>query len=261
MNARTVRATQRRTYNQQGFTLVEVMVALTLALFLLGGLVTMVQSTRNSFGNQNQLTLLQDNERLAASIMTDVIQQAGYFPDPILSTAALSLPLAAPFVAAGQPVAGAPNATAALGDTITVQYRTSGTDRLFNCQGQNSGAAVTWIQTFSVNATGQLVCAINGAAAVPVVGGVQNLGGVQHFQILRLDVLYGVKTSAAVDNGSVDMYIRANDMTAANWASVISIRLRLTFDNPLFTVANAGQPATILFERVINVMSQAGVKT
>src|SRR5207302_8775414 len=74
-----------------GYTLVELMVALAIALFLLGGLFTIVQGTRTTYGNQSQLAQLQDNERLTMTLITDMIHAAGYFPYPQKHTAATSL--------------------------------------------------------------------------------------------------------------------------------------------------------------------------
>src|SRR5450755_617135 len=113
---------------QSGFTMIELMVALIIGLFLLGGLLTLVQDNRRSFSNQNQLSQLQDSERLAMTMMTDVIQAAGYFPDPTQYTASLQIPAAGTMLA-GQGMLGAP------GDSITVRYATASGDGIVNCIG------------------------------------------------------------------------------------------------------------------------------
>ena len=56
---------------QRGFTLVEVMVALLIGLFLLGGLLRLVQDNRRTFASQNQLSQLQDAERIAMTMITE----------------------------------------------------------------------------------------------------------------------------------------------------------------------------------------------
>ena len=67
---------------QQGFTLIEILIALLIGVFLLAALLTIVQANRRVYGDQSQLAQLQDNERMAMTLMTDVIEMAGYFPSP-----------------------------------------------------------------------------------------------------------------------------------------------------------------------------------
>jgi hypothetical protein len=44
-----------------------------------------------------------------------------------------------------------------------------------------------------------------------------------------------------------------------DWSNISSVRVQLTFVNPL--ASQPGQPATIVLERVIQVMARAGVHT
>src|SRR5579872_3767707 len=127
--------------DERGFTVVELMVALLIGLFLLGGLLTLVQDNRRTFASQNQLSQLQDTERVAMTMITDVIQTAGYFPDPTSNTATLALPSAGG-MAAGQALSGVNNASAS-GDTITVRYATTTGDGILNCIGQSNGTGNT----------------------------------------------------------------------------------------------------------------------
>ena len=232
---------------ERGLTLIEILVAVTIAVFLLGGLLTIVGNTQRVFVAQNQMAQLQDNQRLAMTLIGDVIQAAGYFPNPVLYTSTGILPSNATFATAGQSIVGTHNA-AAPGDTITVRYATASGDNVINCIGGSnaSGANFVYSNAFSIDGLGNLVCALNGAAAVPLVSGLTNL-----------QIWYGVKTSFAVNNGAVDSYLRANEMTAANWSNVITVRVVLTFTNPL--AGQPGQAATIPFERVIGVMNHEGV--
>ena len=73
---------------QRGFTLVELMVTVGIALFLLGGLVTIVQNVRETSLNQQRLAQLQDQQRFAWTVITDAVQAGGYFSDPINYTTA-----------------------------------------------------------------------------------------------------------------------------------------------------------------------------
>ena len=77
--------------------------------------------------------------------------------------------------------------------------------------------------------------------------------------VKRMDVKYGVKRDFTTDNANVDTYLQAKELTAADWTNVSSIRVRLTFNNPL--AGQTGQPDTFKFTRVVAVMARAGVRT
>jgi type IV pilus assembly protein PilW len=248
----------RRTH-QGGFTLVEILVALLIALFLLGGLITLVAGTRRTNANQTALTQLQDEQRLAMSLLNDVIQHAGYFPDPTLYTPA-SFVASPPFVAT-QIITGTHNA--GVPDSISTRFLTSGTDGLINCQGVSAGALHVYTNVFSIDTVNnRLVCAVDGGAAVPLVNGVRDM-----------QILYGVNTAAAPVPGlappsDVDTYMDANQVSlAGDWFRVTSVRITLTFDNPLCNVqpggaaCQAGQLATVTFARTIDLMGRTGVVT
>jgi type IV pilus assembly protein PilW len=240
-----------RRRRQRGFSLIELSVAVAIAIFLMAGLLTILQNVRRTQTNQTLLAQLHDNQRLAMTLISDVVQAAGYFPDPTANTLTGALPaitISGTNVAAGQALYGTYNA-ADPGDTLTVRFTTASSDTIINCIGgtNTSGANVAYVNTFSVIG-GQLSCSLNGAAAASVIGG-----------LTRMDVRYGVKRNLAVDDNNVDTYLQANQMTAADWSNVSSLKVRLTFNNPL--AGQGGQPATIRFTRVIAVMARAGVKT
>jgi type IV pilus assembly protein PilW len=236
---------------QQGFTLVELSIAVLIGLFLLGGLLTLVQDMRRTFGAQNGLAQLQDSERLAMTLIADVIQAAGFFPDPTQQTAATSFTGVAPFAQLGQAIAGTRNA-AAPGDTISVQFLTANNDGVINCTGNTNktGGPLVYVNTFSVDApTGALLCQINNNPAVPLITGVTNL-----------QILYGVKRNFVLTNNNVDTFVNAAQMGVNDWSNVICVKVTLTFTNPLFKT-QPQQPATIPFTRVVTVMNRAGVNT
>jgi type IV pilus assembly protein PilW len=233
--------------DERGFTLVEILIALLIGLFLAGALITIVQTNRTVFGNQNKLAQLQDGERMALTMMTDVIQSAGYFPNPTQNTLDTSLPIVAPFVATGQSVYGIYSATPP-GDQIFIRYMTAGGDGILNCSGQSNptaGPNTLYVNTFQV-LNNQLICTMNGTQ-YNLVNGITNLS-----------VLYGVKANAGAPGNAVDTYMNAAQVTAANlWGSVISALVQLTFANPLYT-GNTAQPQFISIQRVIGLMSQTG---
>jgi type IV pilus assembly protein PilW len=238
---------KRPSHRQRGFTMIELMIALLIGLFLMGGLLSLLQSNKRAFTSQNKLSQLQDSERLAMTMLNDVVEQAGYFPDPTLNTALSTLPLSGSF-AQGQSLTGS---TAGTGDTISVRYTTANGDGILNCTGgtNTTGANFTYVNTFSVkvNAQGvsQLVCTREDGTPYPLVNNVTSM-----------TALYGVNTIGSGDN--VDTYMTAAQVTAAaDWNNVISVQVTLTFNNPLYAPGQ-GQPQTLQITRNINIMKQTG---
>jgi type IV pilus assembly protein PilW len=242
---------------RRGFTLIELMISLLVGLFLLGALLTIVQANKQVFGSQNMLAQLQDNERIAMSMMSDVIQSAGYFSNPIANTVTSVFQPVAPF-AQGQLISGVYNA-APPGDQISIRYWTDTaavpTDvQILNCSGagNNTGGQLMMVNTFQIIG-GQLVCTMNGVK-YPLVGSPTN-----NLTVTNMSILYGVKDNAGAVGNNVDTYMNANQVTAAgDWNNIISVMVILTFNNPLFGPNNPAQPPTVSLQRVIGVMNQTG---
>jgi len=245
---------------QRGFTLVELMVTIAIALFLLGGLVTVVQNVRTTYNQQQLLVQLQDQQRFAITLLTDVIQSGGYFDNPTGDTAQSALPLDPGHgFGTGQAFWGVQGGAAptTTGDTISVRFRTAINDGIINCSGlPNTTAAPNqvYINTFSVaivNGVGQLQCSLNGAAPVSLVNGVASM-----------QVFYGVKRLFPQTDYNVDTYEQAGAMPfgSNDWSQVSSVRLIVFFNNPLFGAPGqtSTQPQYIKYERVIEVMARAG---
>ncbi len=258
---------------QCGLTLVEMSVTILIALFLLAGLFSMVQSTRHAYTNQTQLSQLQDSERMAMSLLSNVIESAGYYPDPTTNTIAV-LPLETSPVAwaPGQGVLGtSPGGNL---DTISVRFATRGGDTILNCLGNTNTnplatAPVVYTNTFSLTAPDasgnrSLQCQLDDSngntQTVALVSGVQSM-----------QIYYGVQHNPNppdANDSNVDSYLLASDMSTNNsngkndWTLVTSVRIVLTFNNPLVAPTSASAAAkTITFERVVAVMNRAGVAT
>ena len=256
MSTMKERNRRNRSRRQHGFTLIELMISVAVGLFLVGGLLTILQNMGNTRTNQTLMAQLQDNQRIAMTMVTDIVQSTGYFPDPTTYTNLTALPsttVGAATIAAGQALYGT-HLVADPGDTLTVRFATADSDTIINCVGgtNTSLPIARYVNTFSVTAgpQGQLVCSLNSAAASPLVSG-----------LTRMDVWYGVKRDLTVDNNNVDTYLTADQLTAADWSNVSSVKVRLTFSNPLAGPAHLEQPALIRFTRTIAVMNRAGVKT
>ena len=244
------------------------MITILIGLFLLGGLLTLTGAMKRTSGVQGNLDQLHDSERLAMTIMTDVIQSAGFFPltpanvANASSTAAAQLPATGAWLA-GQSIYGThTGTTAAPVDTISVRYLTGGADGVLNCTGATSTVAATWINTFQIDGSGNLQCQLTtgtaAAAAVTLVNGVNtsgtNVGGVQN-----LGVLYGVQTNTSSGTTSVDTYLTADQVTSGKyWGNVISVKITLYFANPLSSQPGQQNAPQMKIARVIDLMNKAG---
>ena len=236
-----------------GFTLIELMIALLIGLFLIGGLLVLVQAMKRTNTVQSGLSKLQENERLAMTLITNAVQTTGYFPDPLNNSQSSEFPASGNF-AVGQALYGTGTGT---DDTISVRYATSGTDGVLDCSGNTQGAS-TLTNAFSLDVNGNLQCQLTvGTAATQTITLVSGLTNVQ--------ILYGVQTNSASGNNSIDAYLDASQVTAGSyWPDVISVQIALTFQNPLYGTGSGQSttvPQTVTFRRVIDLMNKAGVNT
>lgn len=238
---------------QNAFSLVELMIAIAIGLFLLAGLLTVFLSVRQTSIEQGQLAQVQDDERIALTLITDVVQEAGYFnnTDPLhLTNAQTVFSATSPFTAPGQSIYGT-HGTGPQGDGITVRFNTVSGDDVINCLGTSNTLApnttATYSNTFSVvtdtNNVSHLVCSLNGGPTQNLVDNVQNL-----------QIAYGVDTD---NDGKEDSYLSANDVKNANlWTKVISVKISITFANPLAKQLGQTNYPPITINRIIYVMNQ-----
>ncbi len=64
--------------NEQGLTLVEMMVAMTIGLVLLGGIITVLSSSQSTYRVNEALARMQENARYAFQLLSRDIRMAGY---------------------------------------------------------------------------------------------------------------------------------------------------------------------------------------
>jgi type IV pilus assembly protein PilW len=259
---------------QRGFSIVELSIAMLIAIFLLGGLVTLVIGTRRTSSTQTAVNQLQDNQRIAMTLITNIVQEAGYFPYPTppesqnLSSFIAEPTLAGVSLPGGQALSDLYNAVAP-GDALAVRFFAPQPDpnkTIIDCAGQSNIATSTnfsftnvFLVAQAANGTWWLQCQTrtdnNGTlSAVLTVNLIPN--------VTNMSVLYGVGSSTGGDDTSVVQYLNAGQMTASNWLNVTALKVTLTFLVPAYgTTGGQMSTQTTFFTRVIPIMSRAGVDT
>ena len=215
---------------QAGFTLIELMVAIALSLFIVAGLSVLFVNLKTTFTSQDQQAQVQDSQRLAMTMLTTTIQSAGYFIDPLNNTQVGALPASVlnnpdgTSFSAAQGIGGTSGTVGPGGtsDTLNVRYQTASGDGIMNCLGgsnpSSAANSAVWVNSFAVNASNELTCAVNGGSAVALVS-----------NVAQINLLYGVDTTG---DGTTDTYLSANAITTANlWGNVHSAKLTVRFVN------------------------------
>lgn len=236
---------------KNGFSLIELMVAMTIGLFITLGLSGMFLSMYNSSSTQRTLSQFQDNQRFAIIVLNNTLDLAGYFWNPaatLVSTALPATTVANPdgsTFAAGTGIVGTSTGT---NDTFNVYYQTGGNtnDGVMNCQGQTAPTAttpITYINSFSIDANNNLVCAVTpggGATSSALI----LANNVQSMRVLYGLVYTGPCGGTAINIPYVGSYLTASQVnaatTAANaagcagsqWYYVATAQVTLVFLNP-----------------------------
>lgn len=213
-----------RSSTQAGFSLVELMVALTVGLLLLAGVLQILLANRRSFDAQSTTAHLQENVRLADFVLENNIAQAGYRPDIDIAARASDTALfpasdMAPATMAGSVVAGdygGKNHS----DTLRLRFRAAGGVR--DCRGDllgqvSSGGTPTPDNAdllFHLSADGDsLLCErlTTGSPGQPII---------DHVDLFK--VRYGLDTQAPA---GVDRY--TDTLSPAQQSQVRSVRIQL----------------------------------
>jgi type IV pilus assembly protein PilW len=259
---RASRLPPARLHGQRGFSLIELSIAILIALFLIGGVIVVEQGVHRSYQDDSGFAQLEDEERFAMSILTEAVESAGYYPDPttnvpnstVLMPVTSSTPqsVSIPFAGA-QSIVGIYQ-SASPNDSIAARFVAGPVANVDLCTGSATTNGVEYTSYLYVSTASDgkpyLYCELATAgswAASPV----QLVSGIKNMQIM-----YGVNTSGA---GSYDVqtYMFASDVTTGGyWPAVSSVKVTLTVTNPI--ASEAGQQSTVTFTRVISVMGRMG---
>lgn len=243
---------------QSGFTIIEMMVAVAISMVVLLGFTMTFVSMKQSFLSQDKSSQLQDNERLAMSILTAAGQEAGYYPKPAsLDSTQITATTSTTYngMSAGQAVTGT-SASGTTPESVSLAFAASANDSLITCQGHTISAAditaapatangsVGVRNTFYVDSTNKtLNCIVqvnNGTDSTYGGGTTQPLVT----NVASMSVAYGVDAGS----GSVSGYWPASGVSS--WSTVKSVRITLNFVNPYDATA------TIPWVQTINLLNR-----
>lgn len=209
---------------QKGFTLIEIMIALLLGAFLIGGILQIFINSRATYRMQDSLSRLQENGRFAMEFIGRDLRMAGYSfcPRPADS---IPNPLAN-FITGTN---GNNNGAAQDGpDTISMLWL-EGND----CPLVLPGARRTVIY----DVVGRDLRRNTGGAGgpVPLIEGVENM-----------QILYGIDTDTDTSGrGAPNYYGTASGLTAADLDDVVSVRVSLLLSSTEQFILDA--PASVSF--------------
>jgi type IV pilus assembly protein PilW len=219
---------------QSGFSLVEIMIALLIGLFLLGGILQMFSASQQTYRMQSNLARLQENGRFALDFLARDIRMASYWGCMTSSTADISgtegavnvpdsISIQAAFVLIPTGICGNP-------------VNSANSCGAVNCYTDLTSSITYIISTPAITVTSPnpniTLYRNTNNVSNPLIEGIQNM-----------QILYGVDSDS---DGAANYYVSANNV--ANMLQVVSVRISLlvvTLDDYLTT-----QPMTYTYNGI-----------
>lgn len=211
---------------EHGFTLVELMVSLTIGLILLAGVAQVFASNKQANRYNESLSELQDNGNFAIQFITSQLANAGRVPNPQLFNRPGQDPSdwtvleAQVYPAANLPVSGTEGGLSSDSLIINIAYPNTIATTPTNCAGTavpspgnfalGTNYGITNTLTVGTGASGRSALFCNGAE---ILEGVENL-----------QVEYGVDTDG---DRMVDRYYKIDAVPAASVRNILTVRVAL----------------------------------
>jgi type IV pilus assembly protein PilW len=236
----TARADRSRTPG--GFTLIELMIAMTLGLLLVLIIAQVFLDSKAAYTSIEELSRVQENARFTMNQMGRIVRMAGYVTNPVdYANRATIFPPTAPALDALDGGGNVP-------DTVIVRMQGSGAGTadgsVLDCQGNeiaggNLSVNKYYLATGSNGLTNSLFCDITGSTIVPVAPA-QPVELVQNVDDLQ--VLYGEDTDGDL---SANRYV--NKSGVSNMDNVVAVRIAALFEsNDAAASANDGKTYALL---------------
>lgn len=207
---------------EAGFTMIEMMIAMTLGLLLVVVIGQVFVTSKESFRTTEDLSRLQENARFAASQLSRVVRMAGYMTNP-LDTPAVVFP-----VATSQQAIVGTDGGASVADQVTVRYQGSGAGTadgtVLDCQGNAIRAGEMAVARFylapGANGANALFCDNTGTVGPSIVAAQVELAS----DVENIQILYGEDTDL---DGTANRYLPAGAGGVADFDNVVSVRVAL----------------------------------
>ena len=207
---------------QHGLTLVEILVALVISLFLLAGLLQLFVSTRQSSRIQENLSRVQENGRFAIEYVSRVVRLAGYRSRDTIEQEKSFREAFGVNAFQGGTQDGV--------EFITVRFEgeNAGDGQIRNCLNQIINASSVSSDTLRISGN-TLQC-----QAVTPLGGVAQTQPIVD-DVESMQILYGERVDTMM------RYVPA--ASVSNWNNVFSVRITLTLRTPENNLADTVQPS------------------
>lgn len=226
---------------RNGFTLIELMVAMTIGLLLTVTIAQIFLGSRRTYSTNDDLSRMQENMRYTHDLLNRTIRMAGYMSYPGNSSVNVEdivgvFPPSKPALSGTDGNGGATD-DVSVPDTITVAYQGTGINSTTpdgvttDCAGNAVPPGVVATMTYSIGpdpnppnkGIPSLLCDPGTGNPIAVVNDVENM-----------QILYGEETSG---DFAVDKYV---PLTAGvNMDRVMSVRIALLFRTPNQNVRSA----------------------
>lgn len=224
--------------NVKGLSLIELLVAMVIGMFILSGLATAFISSKHNNINRNEQSKLEDNGKFALEIISKYVQHTGYssgkkFLQPYFITGSTdTTPQTCPKngsaennILSGSSIPASANGTTS--DTLGIMYHGDANNIFTDCMDNalpedcrldnaiaSTRASLIYNSFFVDTSTNTLRCS----------GSRSNNSQIISEGIENIQFLYGVK---AVGNSNVGKIVNASQITADEWNNVISVYVAL----------------------------------
>ena len=264
-------ASFRKYKYSSGFTLLELLVAMSLGLFLMAGLIQVLLANREIFRVQENSARMQEDGRFAVTVLNNVVSLTGYREEASSSMVSLfpeyttsANPPAQTFED-GEVVNGMDNDTASGGnikdgsDSIAVRYRSDGTT--LDCLGSTVADGLISVNRFYIDDDDTLNCRSDvhdPVADTTVSSSTQPLID----NVADMQIRYGMSTGNVFHDVAAECYIDPSvgidtgaDCTSLNFDQVVSVRISLLLHSNDDGLTPDNAPSTYSFEGVNNVLA------